>query len=118
VLDNNHLLAAARYVERNPVRANCAKDPWDWKWSSAAHHIGKSNSRLPLADIFGLISMNPKKWKDYIATEDAVFVKEIRQQTQTGRPFGNNAFIEDLECRLSRKLTALPVGRPKIGRCP
>jgi putative transposase len=118
VLDDNHLLAAARYVERNPVRAHCVKDPWDWKWSSAAQHIGNPKSRLPLADLFELIGMNPEKWEELIGDEDAGFVKEIRKNTHTGRPFGNDAFIKDLESRLSRKLTALPVGRPKIGRCP
>jgi putative transposase len=38
VLDGPHALAAARYVERNPVRAGLVKRAWDWPWSSAAGH--------------------------------------------------------------------------------
>ena len=117
-LDDHHLLAATRYVERNPARAHSVRNPWDWKWSSADHHIGKSRSQMPLAGLFELIGMNSEKWKKYIENEDASFVNEIRKNTQTGRPFGADTFIENLESRLSRKLTALPVGRPKIGRCP
>jgi len=39
VMDEQHLLAAARYVERNPVRARLCARPQDWLWSSAAAHL-------------------------------------------------------------------------------
>ena len=39
VMDERHLMAAARYVERNPVRAGLAARPEDWPWSSAAAHV-------------------------------------------------------------------------------
>ena len=35
-MDGPHTLAAARYVERNPVRAGLVAQAWDWPWSSAA----------------------------------------------------------------------------------
>jgi putative transposase len=38
-MDEPHLLAAARYVERNPVRAHLARAPGDWRWSSARAHL-------------------------------------------------------------------------------
>src|SRR5208337_2974495 len=34
-VDEEHLIAAARYVERNPVRARLARRAWDYRWSSA-----------------------------------------------------------------------------------
>jgi REP element-mobilizing transposase RayT len=35
----NYLLACARYVERNPVRAGLVKLPWEWPWSSAHYFV-------------------------------------------------------------------------------
>ncbi len=40
VMDEPYLLAAARYVERNPVRARLVSQAADWPWSSAAAHTG------------------------------------------------------------------------------
>ncbi len=37
-LDTSHFLAAARYVERNPVRVKMCKQAKDYKWSSATYH--------------------------------------------------------------------------------
>ncbi len=40
-MDEPYLLAAARYVELNPVRAKLAGSPDEWRWSSTrAHMIG------------------------------------------------------------------------------
>jgi len=36
VMDRKHCLAAARYIERNPVRAGLVTRAWKWPWSSAA----------------------------------------------------------------------------------
>jgi hypothetical protein len=38
VMDERHLLAAARYVERTPVRARLCAKRQDWPWSSARAH--------------------------------------------------------------------------------
>jgi len=35
VLDQQHLLAAGRYVERNPVAANMVEYPEEYQWSSS-----------------------------------------------------------------------------------
>ena len=40
VLDERHLLAAASYVELNPVRAGIVKKAWAYPWSSASFHTG------------------------------------------------------------------------------
>ena len=39
VMDERYLLACARYVETNPVRANLATQPAEWRWSSARAHL-------------------------------------------------------------------------------
>jgi putative transposase len=38
-MDERHLLAAARYVAMNPVKAGLVKAARDWPWSSARTHL-------------------------------------------------------------------------------
>lgn len=38
-MDEGYLLAAARYIELNPVRAGMVQDPYAYKWSSARAHL-------------------------------------------------------------------------------
>lgn len=56
--DGDHLLAAARYVELNPLCADLVKRPAPWPWSSAAAHLDGRSDRLlgeppPLPDMVG-----------------------------------------------------------------
>jgi len=44
-MDEPHLLAAARYVETNPVRARLVASAEDWPWSSAAAHVSGKEFR-------------------------------------------------------------------------
>ena len=44
VMDEPYLLAAARYVELNPVRARLVASPADWPWSSAGASVGTGRS--------------------------------------------------------------------------
>jgi len=39
VVDGDALLATARYIERNPVRAGLVSAPEDYEWSSARAHV-------------------------------------------------------------------------------
>ena len=47
-LEGGYLLAAVRYVLRNPVRAGIARSPWDYHWSSAKWFVGEK-THDPLA---------------------------------------------------------------------
>src|SRR5688572_31303594 len=38
-MDDAHLIAAIRYVERNPVEAQLVAEADDWEWSSARAHL-------------------------------------------------------------------------------
>ncbi|MFH1114899.1 MAG: transposase [Pseudomonadota bacterium] len=46
VVEETHLLAAARYIEMDPVRARMARDPARYPWSSASAHIAGINDDL------------------------------------------------------------------------
>jgi len=41
VLEEKHLVAAVRYVERNPVRAGIVNVAWEYPWSSVGYHAGE-----------------------------------------------------------------------------
>jgi len=113
VLDENHLYAAVRYVERNPVRAKLVKNPWDWKWSSAKQHAyNEKNDLIKLAEISKFIEVG--NWREFLnEAVDEGFLKEIRKNTKTGRPVGNADFVKKLEKSLKRRLSILQRGRPR-----
>ncbi|MCX5783198.1 MAG: transposase [Elusimicrobia bacterium] len=108
-LDSKHLIVAARYVERNPVRAGLVKNPWEWEWSSNRINIYEKTK------LFDFINTKPSEWKKYTAlNDDKPFMDEIRNHTKTGRPLGNIGFIARLEKKTGKVLRTLPRGRPII----
>ena len=115
VLDERHMIACARYIERNPVRINLVKQPYLWPYSSAKIHC-EINQDDPLGtnQLFEYIEKNPIEWKKFIEVPDNPDeMKGIREKTRTGRPFGPNDFIERLEGQLKRLFKLKPKGRPK-----
>jgi hypothetical protein len=67
VMDEQHLLAAARYVERNPVRARLCARPQDWPWSSAAAHLKASDDAL--VSVRPLLELVPN-WAAFIGEDE------------------------------------------------
>jgi putative transposase len=102
VLDERHLLAAARYVELNPVRAGLCADPSEWRWSSVQAHIrGRDDQVVCVDPLLNLVG----NWRKYLQTEtqnDELIT--IRQHSRTGRPLGSSGFVEQLEQETGRSL--------------
>lgn len=115
ILDNNHLLAASRYIERNPVRAGIIKHPADYPWSSAAFHSGfRAEAIINTSALFDYIEIPKTKWQDFIEeTDDSNAMNNIRKNTLTGRPLGSDSFIGKLEKRFGVRLHPLAHGRPR-----
>jgi REP-associated tyrosine transposase len=111
VLDEHHLLAAARYVELNPVNAGIVKEAAEYPWSSARFHLGLSQGDALVRDksLLGLVN----DWGEYLRGDD-----EPRTQTmllrgiRTGRPAGNEQFVEMIERLTGRHLAMRKAGRP------
>lgn len=114
VLNESYLLAVTRYILLNPVKAAIAKKPWDYKWSSIRHHMRIDKSPLVKDNLLrGLIG----NWKDFLNTapgDDDVRLFQLHERT--GRPLGNNAFIEKLESLLNTNLKKKKAGRRKKGK--
>ncbi|MFM1919583.1 MAG: hypothetical protein RLZZ303_1217 [Candidatus Hydrogenedentota bacterium] len=111
-LDEAHLWAAVRYVERNPVRAGIALKAQDYRWSSAAPHCGLRKYSLLHADFPppGII----ENWAEWLASpEDAEQLDRVRACTSSGRPCGSADFIRTLETQTKRTLQPKPRGRKK-----
>jgi len=101
-MDENHLVAAARYIELNPVRAGLVKKPKDYEWSSAkAHILGKDDILVKVAPLLSMVH----NWQDLLMTDDQEGVtKAIQRHERTGRPLGNDAFLNRLEKLTNRIL--------------
>jgi putative transposase len=109
VLDEPHLWAAVRYVERNPVRAGLVPQAVDYAWSSAAAHARGVADRV-LSSKFrpaGAVS----DWDAWLQAEDESTSTYLRRQTHVGRPAGSESFLDGLEQLLGRQLRPLPRGR-------
>jgi putative transposase len=115
ILDERHLYSAIRYVENNPVRTGIVERPHEYKWSSAKAHVNKDIDPVLSYDCYLINEIND--WLSYLLEkEDEVFTANIRRCTKTGRPCGDDIFIETIEKFFDRKLRALPKGRPFKGK--
>ena len=112
VLDENYLLACTRYVELNPVRASLVKNPEDWQWSSASAHIkGKSDVLVNVTPLLRIIRNN---WHDFLSKyPNEADIELLRKHERTGRPLGEQTFLENLESLLNRPLKPKKAGRKK-----
>jgi putative transposase len=101
-LDPDHGLAAARYIEQNPVRARLVARPRDWPWSSArAHLTGRADGVTDIA----ALGIPARDWSGFLgAGLDDEALEDIRRGERTGRPLGSAAFIKRLEKRTGRQL--------------
>jgi putative transposase len=114
-MDEAYLLACARYVELNPVRAKLARRARDWRWSSArAHLAGEDDELVRVRPLLALAS----DWPGFLAEGlDAGDHAAIRAGERTGRPLGSARFVARLEKRLARPLARQKPGpKPKAAR--
>jgi len=111
-MDEPYLMAAARYVERNPVRAGLASRAEDWPWSSAAAHVRGHGDRL--AESQWLVARVGDRWGEYLEQRDEEEIgRRLRRCENTGRPLGEEPFLKRLGRLLGRNLLPGKGGRPK-----
>lgn len=61
--DENYLLAAARYIELNPVRAKLVDRPEAYKWSSAIAHLkGHNDELVKVSPLLGFV----RNWGEFL----------------------------------------------------
>jgi putative transposase len=111
VLDERHLMAAARYVELNPVRAGMVSHAWEYPWSSAGFHLGMTGVD-PLVKEQTLPAL-AGNWREFLSSSDDKEMDALRMATRTGRPVGDEEFLAKLSERTGKKVMRGRPGRPR-----
>lgn len=106
----NYLWAVARYIETNPVRAALVKNPEEWRWSSAAYHLNNAPDEL-VSDSGWLPESLKENYRNFLSQPQDNTI--IRKCTLSGRPLGNDSFLNTLETILRISLRPRPKGRPR-----
>lgn len=114
-MDEAHLVAATRYVAMNPVRARLVSRAEDWPWSSTRAHLGLADDPLvrtrPLHDRYGDFARFLGQ-----AGDDEPAWRALRMSETSGRPLGDDSWLDALEARTGRVLKPRKRGpKPKGG---
>src|SRR5258708_34563721 len=101
-MDEQHLVAALRYVSLNPVRARLVSRAQDWRWSSTRAHLsGKRDGITSLAPIRERFA----RFADLLDEEgDAEALARLRAAESIGRPLGHDRFLARIERLTARSL--------------
>ncbi len=111
-LDQNHFVAAVRYVERNPVRAAMVGRAEEYRWSSArAHALGIPDPMLSNDALFGLENQ-VGDWSQWLTqADDRKMISHLRECTGTGRACGSDAFSKIVGRMIGRDVMKRRRGR-------
>ncbi len=112
-MDETHLLNAVRYIETIPVFSGIAPTPESYLWSSARAHMKGREDKL----------LSPEKPLLHFVPDWAAFLQEwpedqdpkaIERHLQTGRPRGNDVFLDSVESMVGRTVRPQKPGRRSI----
>lgn len=119
-----YLMVCYRYVELNPVRANMARSPAGYPWSSYHHNaLGKINDLIQQHPLYLGLGLSPEERQ---ANYRALFAQEISQEeqkrivqsTMQDSVLGNDRFRKDIENMLGRKVLVETHGGDRRSRPP
>jgi putative transposase len=112
-LGPGHLWAALSYVEMNPVRAKLVERPGDYRWSSAAAHLGKADTSRMVDMEWWRREYDGMDWEQTLGGSDRDQSALLRRCTYAGRPFGDEEFVKAISEQFGRHWVR---GRPKKER--
>lgn len=109
VQEDAHLLAVARYIEANPVRAGLVSSSAEWQWSS---HNSRAAGDMRL--LRELPVKLPQAWTEYVdlpQTESEL--ERLQQSLNRQTPYGSPGWQERIVKTLGLSSTMNPRGRPR-----
>ncbi len=110
VMDERYLVAAARYVELNPVRAGLVSDAADWRWvRGRAQLSGRDDALVRVAPVVAMVPDWRGLLNSAILEEE---LRDVREQGRTGYRWGSATFVGRLEQTAGRRLRPGRPGRP------
>lgn len=112
-MSEDHLMAAARYVEMNPVHAGLSNHAADYPWSSAkAHCLGTDDELVRVKPLLEMV----EDWGSFLQGDIRESDKSLFQlHERTGRPLGSEVFVHRTEEALDRILKKQRPGRKSRG---
>ncbi len=112
VEDDDHLFTAARYVERNALRANLVRRAEQWQWGSLSRWLRGSAEDRALLSSWPM--PRPAHWVEHVNTpQTEAELTALRRCVNRGSPFGSESWSERTVRRLGLETTLRPRGRPK-----
>ena len=112
VESDEHFWTVARYIERNPRRADLVLVAQEWRWGSLwqrYHGVGEQRSLLTAWPV-----EVPVDWLDRVnRAEDEQELESLRRSVQRGRPFGQPQWQKEVAKRLGLDSAYRPTGRPR-----
>jgi putative transposase len=113
-MDEAHAVAAARYIERNPVAAGLVERAWDWHWSSAAFHAGIGARPRLLGATAQPGGLAPAAWADALgAPLPAGLIDSIHSASSGKVLLASADWVERTEASLGKRIRPRPRGRPR-----
>ncbi|MGO9913976.1 MAG: transposase [Isosphaeraceae bacterium] len=112
IQDDEHFYTVARYVERNPLRANLVRRAEQWQCSSLYRWLRGSGDDKELLATWP----SPRKpnWVEHVnAPQTDAELQAVRGSVARGSPFGDEIWREQTVRRLALESTVRPRGRPK-----
>jgi putative transposase len=114
---DEHFLAVARYIERNPLRAGMVEAAEAWQWSSLWRRCQPDPAlREMLADWPLEMPGDWLRWVQEPQTEAEL--DAIRRSVVRGRPFGDDRWARRTAKRFGLESSFRPQGRPRKNKQP
>ena len=117
VQSDDHFLTVARYIERNPLRAELVERAVDWPWCSLWRRcqddpaLGELLSAWPVEI--------PAAWPAIVqGPQSEAELESLRRSVARGRPFGGDRWAQRTDKRFGLQSTFRPQGRPRKNTTP
>jgi putative transposase len=109
---DEHLLTAIRYVERNPVAAGAAGRAEDWRWGSCHVRQARTHELKPLLGNWPI--ERPRRWLQIVNSPlHETEARMVKDSIQRGRPLGAEPWVASTASSLGLEQTLRARGRPK-----
>jgi len=103
-LSVTHQWRALSYVERNPVRAGIVREAPEYRWSSARAHLTGEDGKGLLDWEMWRQAGGAAGWGELLGREEELSqLRLLRRCTYAGRPYGEEAFVREIEEKLQRR---------------
>jgi putative transposase len=109
---DEYFYTAARYVERNPLRAGLVTNVDAWRWSSLWRRLHGTRDEKQLLAKWPLAL--PRQWLEHVEQPlNEAELEAVRRSVQKGKPLGSAGWTQRTAKRLGLESTLRQRGRPR-----